>query len=99
MTSAEAPENRTAEMVVRKSNAEAAPRYTRRLSDKILTSFHQACDQKDFQVAQPLLGILGVILIRPPPPLEIGSGRRNVDCLVAAYERLWHLQHATADDR
>jgi len=28
------------------------PRYTRRLSDKILIAFHQACDQSDFEVAE-----------------------------------------------
>jgi hypothetical protein len=38
----------------------AAPvkRYTRRLSDKILIAFHQACDQGDFEVAERLLTVL-----------------------------------------
>ena len=33
-----------------------APRYTRRLSDKILIAFHLACDQADFEVAASLTG-------------------------------------------
>jgi hypothetical protein len=30
-----------------------APRYTRRLSDKILIAFHYACDQGDFDAPGP----------------------------------------------
>jgi hypothetical protein len=37
---------------------DTAPRYTRRLSDKILIAFHQACDQADFEVAGRLLNVL-----------------------------------------
>jgi hypothetical protein len=33
-------------------------RHARRLSDKILIAFHQACDQADFEVAERLLNIL-----------------------------------------
>jgi hypothetical protein len=93
MTSAEGTENRTDEMAGRGSNAGGTPRYTRRLSDKILIAFHQACDQRDLEVARSLLEILGVILIRPPPTPD-GNRRRNVESLVAAHERIWHLQHA-----
>jgi hypothetical protein len=32
-----------------------APRYSRRLSDKVLIAFHHACDQADFEVADQLL--------------------------------------------
>ena len=41
----------------RQSVQEQAPprRYTRRLSDKILIAFHQACDQDDIEVARCLL--------------------------------------------
>ena len=98
MTSAERPENRTDDMAVRESNAGATPRYTRRLSDKILIAFHQACDLGDFEVAQSLLEILGVILVRPPSTPD-GNRRRNVESLVAAHERLWHLQRENPQPR
>ena len=44
----------------------AAPRHTRRLSDKILIAFHHACDQGDFEVAEELLRILEMMLTRRP---------------------------------
>ncbi len=71
------------------------PRYTRRLSDKILISFHHACDQADFDVATDLLVILEKMLKRP------GSGsdsnrRKSIESLVAAHERLWLLRHPEA---
>jgi hypothetical protein len=74
---------------------EAVPvrqRYTRRLSDKILIAFHQACDQADLEVAEQLLRILE--LMRTRVPFAAGESRRkNMDSLVAAHERLWHLRH------
>ena len=68
------------------------PRYTRRLSDKILIDFHQACDQADFEVAEQLLHILEMMLTRRPLPPD-GTRRRNMESLVAAHERLWQLRH------
>ena len=68
------------------------PRHTRRLSDKILVSFHQACDTGEFEVADQLLAILDRMMARRPMPTE-GNRRRNMESLVAAYERLWHLRH------
>ena len=47
--------------------SDRVPRDTRRLSDKILIAFHQACDQGDFEVAEQLLHIFGMMLARPPP--------------------------------
>lgn len=76
-------------------NAEAqsaAPRYTRRLSDKILVAFHQACDQADFEVAERLLAVLELMLTRRPV-IPDHQRRRNMEGLVAAHERLWHLRH------
>ena len=32
-----------------------APRYSRRLSDKIFLAFHHACDQRDYEIAERLL--------------------------------------------
>jgi hypothetical protein len=44
-------------------------RYKRRLSDRILIAFHQACDQADFEVAEGLLEVLeNMITGRRLPP-------------------------------
>jgi hypothetical protein len=70
------------------------PRYTRRrLSDKILIAFHQACDQGELEIAEQLLLVLETVVSRPPPE---GSRRRTADGLVAAHERLWNLRHPTS---
>lgn len=75
-----------------------APRYTRRLSDKILIAFHQACDQDDLEVAEQLLRVLEPMLNRrTATPMQ--QRRRNIESLVAAHERLWHLRHADAEPR
>ena len=82
----------------RETSASGTPRYTRRLSDKILIAFHHACDQADFEVAEQLLHILEMMLTRRPLTPD-GTRRRNMESLVAAHERLWHLRHPhTADD-
>lgn len=75
----------------------AMPRQTRRLPDKILVAFHSACDQADFEVAEGLLQILEMMLTRRPL-LPGGSRRRNMESLVAAHERLWHLRQPTSQD-
>jgi hypothetical protein len=68
------------------------PRYRRRLSDKVLIAFHQACDQHDLEVAEQLLGVLDLTMSRRPLARG-GNQRRAGEGLVAAYERLWHLKH------
>lgn len=73
-----------------------APRYSRRLSDKILIAFHHACDQGDFEVAEQLLHVLEMMLTRRPLTPD-GTRRRNMESLVAAHERLWHLRHPHID--
>jgi hypothetical protein len=72
-----------------------APRHTRRLSDKILIAFHQACDQSDFEVAERLLDVLGMMMTAAPRPSPGSDRRRDRDekILVAAHERLWQLRH------
>ncbi len=75
-----------------------APRYSRRLSDKVLIAFHHACDQGDFEVAEQLLHILEMMLTRRPLTPD-GTRRRNMESLVAAHERLWHLRHPNLDER
>lgn len=77
--------------------APAPPRYSRRLSDKILIAFHHACDQGDFEVAEQLLHVLEMMLTRRPLTPD-GTRRRNMESLVAAHERLWHLRHAEIRD-
>jgi hypothetical protein len=69
-----------------------ARRYSRRLSDKILIAFHHACDQSDFEVARKLLETLEAMLTRRPQVPD-RNRRRNLESLVAAHERLWHLRH------
>ncbi len=80
----------------RESGPVGAPRYSRRLSDKILIAFHHACDQSDFEVAEQLLHVLEMMLTRRPLTPD-GTRRRNMESLVAAHERLWHLRHPTID--
>jgi hypothetical protein len=72
--------------------AAAAPRYTRRLSDKILIAFHHACDQADFEIAEQLLRTLEILIMRRPLTPD-SNRRRGMESLVAAHERLWHLRH------
>jgi hypothetical protein len=81
----------------RETNVGGTPRYSRRLSDKILIAFHHACDQADFEVAEQLLHILEMMLTRRPLTPD-GTRRRNMESLVAAHERLWHLRHPTTED-
>ena len=68
------------------------PQHTKRLSDKILVAFHQACDLGDFEVAVQLLHVLDMMLAQPPLTPG-GHRRRSVEGLVAAHERLWDLRH------
>ena len=68
-------------------------RYARRLSDHVLIAFHHACDQGDIEAARRLLDVLEFMVRRPPR--GPGSGeRRAKESLVAAHERLWHVQHS-----
>ncbi len=79
----------------RDGGTDVSPRYSRRLSDKVLIAFHQACDQDDFDVAERLLQVLEVMLTRRPLPAD-ANRRRSMESLVAAHERLWHLRHPPA---
>ena len=72
--------------------ATATPRYSRRLSDKILIAFHHACDQGDYEIAEQLLHILENMLTRRTVPPD-ANRRKSIENLVAAHERLWHLRH------
>lgn len=68
-------------------------RHSRRLSDKILVAFHHACDTADLEIAEQLLVLLETMLTRRAPS-PTANRRRNMESLVAAHERLWHLRHA-----
>jgi hypothetical protein len=73
-------------------------RRGRRLSDDVLSAFHHACDQADFEVAEQLLHILEMLRTRSPPTPD-GNRRRNMESLVAAHERLWLLRHPDQEQR
>jgi len=75
-----------------------APRYSRRLEDKILIAFHQACDQGESEVAAKLVRVLEMMLYRSPPAVD-KTRRRNETSLVAALERLWFLRRNSGSDR
>ena len=77
---------------VRDPAGAGAPRYSRRLSDKILIAFHHACDQGDYEVAEQLLHVLEMMLRRRVLSPDLNR-RRSMDSLVAAHERLWLLRH------
>jgi hypothetical protein len=68
------------------------PRYSRRLSDKILIAFHHACDQREIATAGQLLDVVEFIF-RRNTNLPPGSERRAAESLIAAHERLWQLRH------
>src|SRR5258708_36893995 len=75
--------SQTDEEVGRETGPGGAPRYSRRLSDKILIAFHHACDQSDFEVAEQLLHILEVMLTRRPLTPD-ATRRRTMESLAAA---------------
>jgi hypothetical protein len=69
-----------------------ARRHPRRVADHILNAFHQTCDQRNLEVAEQLLAVLArVIAGRRHQPTA--PDRRDKECLIAAYERLWQLRH------
>lgn len=63
--------------------------FGRRLNDRVLLAFHQACEQQDVEVARRLLDVLDFMWLRD---VDAPWGRRrNVNYLVPARERFWHL--------
>ncbi|MDB5373439.1 MAG: hypothetical protein JWP04_2081 [Belnapia sp.] len=69
----------------------------RRLTEKILVAFHQACDQADIEVASSLIAVVETIM-RQDRSFFGPDRRRRLDNLVAAYERLWFIKHTGEDD-
>jgi hypothetical protein len=91
-SSTDETEDRRQEEGVRDPASASMPRYSRRLSDKILLAFHHACDQGDYEVAEHLLHVLEMMLRRRALSPDLNR-RRSMDSLVAAHERLWYLRH------
>jgi hypothetical protein len=71
--------------------------YQRRLIDKILVAFDQACDQGNLEVADRLLAAVAVAL-RTPPSDSREDQRRN-ESVMAAYQRLWQLHNPYGEPR
>jgi hypothetical protein len=72
------------------------PRYTRRLTDKVLIAFHHACDHREIDVAEKQLGVLESMTARSPAS-PTGGERRAKETLVAAHERLWQIRHPSSE--
>jgi len=69
--------------------------YDRRLSDKLLIAFDQACDQKLVDVAELLLRALEMTLTREGGPKNVDK-RQDLGPVIAAYARLKELRDAEA---
>jgi hypothetical protein len=68
----------------------------RRLSDKILAAFDQACDRHELDVAELLLKALEVTLTRVGGHGQVDK-RQNTDALTEAFLRLQQLRAETGD--
>jgi hypothetical protein len=69
--------------------------YARRLSDKILFAFNQACDQGYHDVAEILLRALELALTRQGGPGKVDH-RQNLQAVTDAYARLQALKQMDA---
>ncbi len=74
------------------------PERARRLSDKLLISFHQACEQEDYEIAGQLLHVLESTVSYRSSSWD-AKERRTATTVVAAYERLWHARHSGTPKR
>src|SRR4051812_26194702 len=74
--------------------AQCAPMSSqnRRLSDKILQAFEQACAQKDLAAAEHLIRALEVALTKEGGPGRVDH-RKELGPVFEAYERLKSLRH------
>jgi len=69
--------------------------YDRRLSDKLLVAFDQACDQNFIAVAELLLRAIEIALTREGGANRVDK-RQDLGPVIAAYARLKELQDAEA---
>jgi len=68
-----------------------ALKYRRRLSDKILIAFHDACDKRDILTAEDLLATLGRLIARPALR-EMHDRRKIAETQADANYRLYDLK-------
>lgn len=61
----------------------------RPLPGKILTVFHQACDEAEFEIADQLIRTAETLVRRS----GYTRNKRAKESLAAAYQRLWDLRH------
>jgi hypothetical protein len=73
----------------------AMTQFSRRLSDKILAAFDQACEQGQIGVAEHLVRALELALTREGGPGRVDQ-RHYMEPVIAAYERLRTLQAASS---
>ncbi|HEV2677756.1 MAG TPA: hypothetical protein VGV37_24710 [Aliidongia sp.] len=67
------------------------PQYTRRLSDKILMSFHQACEQRAVEVAALLIQALELALTKEGGLGKVDN-RKNLEAVFEAFDKLKDVQ-------
>jgi hypothetical protein len=68
----------------------------RRLSDKILEAFDQACDRHDIEVAELPVKALEIALTRIGGPNQVDK-RENMQPLIEAFDRLQRLRQEAAE--
>jgi len=67
------------------------PQYTRRLSDKILMAFNQACEQRAVEVAELLMQALELALTKEGGPGKIDN-RKDLEAVFLAFDKLKSFQ-------
>jgi hypothetical protein len=65
----------------------------RRLSDKVLAAFNQACDQRDVAVAELLVTALEMILTKQGGAQKI-ENRNDLEAIEAAFARIEALKQS-----
>jgi hypothetical protein len=69
--------------------------YTRRLSDKLLAAFHQACDQKQIEIAETVLKALELALTHEGRDRN-ADRRGETGPVVEAFARLQELKRGSS---
>ena len=68
------------------------PSSSRQLPERILVAAHQSIDLGDLDMASKLLGVVERLLKGKVSRSQLCT-RRNIEGLVAAYQRIWDLRH------
>ncbi len=74
------------------TTAAPPPPYSKRVWERILISFHMACDDSDVEVARTLLQLLETVGTQRAVADE-SQHRRLIERLVAAHTRFWYLNN------